>query len=158
MKKIVFFTLIADNLYRFSKKIINAKNVFYLFALILCIGFSLTSAAQVNSNIQTPTSINEDGTAPDASAMLDINASGKGVLISRMTLKVSQSTLPDLPFRSLRGYVSARPLSPLKRWRLTRVGTISAKPVASVMAPSNTSKLLTKTLRNSTISLWIPTN
>jgi len=40
---------------------------------------------QVTNNIQTPTSINDDGVAPDASAILDVHSTEKGMLVPRMT-------------------------------------------------------------------------
>ncbi|MCB0517665.1 MAG: hypothetical protein H6577_00750 [Lewinellaceae bacterium] len=41
--------------------------------------------AQVTNNLQLPTSINTDGSAPNASAMLDVQSNTKGMLVPRMT-------------------------------------------------------------------------
>ncbi len=46
--------------------------------------FSLEIFAQ-NNNAQLPTSINEDGTPPHSSAILDVQSSSKGMLTPRMT-------------------------------------------------------------------------
>ena len=41
--------------------------------------------SQTTNNLQAPTSVNTDGTAPDASAMLDVQSIDKGMLVPRMT-------------------------------------------------------------------------
>ena len=41
--------------------------------------------AQITNNLELPTSINEDGSAPDVSAILDVQSTAKGVLVPRMT-------------------------------------------------------------------------
>lgn len=51
----------------------------------ILIAFTTLSYSQTN-NSQLPTSINDSGLAPDASAILDIQSSNKGVLFPRMTL------------------------------------------------------------------------
>lgn len=56
----------------------------YLLLTCLLVQISFTAFAQ-NNNSQLPTSINEDGTPPDNSAILDIQSANKGVLIPRMT-------------------------------------------------------------------------
>jgi hypothetical protein len=56
---------------------------FPLLALLCLAPFFL--AAQVTNNLQLPTSINTDGAAPNASAMLDVSATKKGMLVTRMT-------------------------------------------------------------------------
>jgi subtilisin-like proprotein convertase family protein len=53
----------------------------FLFICLLFAAHSLFS----QSNIQQPTSINSDGAAPAASAMLDVQATDKGMLVPRMT-------------------------------------------------------------------------
>ncbi|MEK7257669.1 MAG: hypothetical protein AAB316_23130, partial [Bacteroidota bacterium] len=53
------------------------------FTFLFCIIASLFSFSQ--SNIQQPTSVNADGAAPAASAMLDVQATDKGMLVPRMT-------------------------------------------------------------------------
>ncbi|MEK7254548.1 MAG: hypothetical protein AAB316_07380, partial [Bacteroidota bacterium] len=58
----------------------NLKSIL-LFALCLAASLALFS----QSNIQQSTSINASGTAPDASALLDVSATDKGVLVPRMT-------------------------------------------------------------------------
>ena len=59
------------------------KNTFLHVAFLCLLGN--ISTAQLNSNIQMPTSINTDGSDPDNSAMLDIKSTTKGILIPRMT-------------------------------------------------------------------------
>ncbi len=41
--------------------------------------------AQVTNNLQLPTSVNSTGAAPDASAILDVSANNKGILVPRIT-------------------------------------------------------------------------
>ncbi len=61
----------------------------FLFGLFL---FAIKSHAQ-HSNIETPLSINEDGSDPNSGAILDIQSSDKGVLIPRVdTSTVAQPT------------------------------------------------------------------
>lgn len=60
------------------KKITLLSLAFFM----LLTGFS---HGQVNSNIQTPISINDDGSDPDASAILDIKSTTRGILIPRLT-------------------------------------------------------------------------
>ncbi len=53
------------------------------FSLCTCLlTFSLISAQP--NNFQLPLSINSDGSAPDGSAILDINSTDKGILIPRL--------------------------------------------------------------------------
>ncbi len=59
----------------------SAFFVVSIFIFALCSG---TLLAQHNTS-ELPTSINENGIAPHVSAMLDVNSTGKGVLIPRMT-------------------------------------------------------------------------
>lgn len=47
--------------------------------------FLSPSFAQVENNLEIPTSIRADGNNPDPSAMLDVQSTAKGVLIPRMT-------------------------------------------------------------------------
>ncbi len=54
-----------------------------LFAL--CLAFQLTLSGQTTNNLQMPTSINDDGTAPDDAAILDVKSTTKGMLIPRMS-------------------------------------------------------------------------
>jgi len=56
--------------------------LFLVFALMISAVF--TAQAQVKSNIQNPTSINEDGADPDDSAILDIQSLTQGMLVPRM--------------------------------------------------------------------------
>lgn len=54
--------------------------------ILLPLLFCLTAISLFSqSNIQQPTSINNDGSAPAASAMLDVQATDRGVLVPRMT-------------------------------------------------------------------------
>lgn len=53
--------------------------------LLLLLTLNQLSFAQTN-NFELPTSINEDGSAPDASSILDIQSTDKGVLFPRLTL------------------------------------------------------------------------
>ncbi len=54
-----------------------------LILLLSLLAFA--SYSQIN-NLELPTSINDSGLAPDASAILDVQSSDKGVLFPRMTL------------------------------------------------------------------------
>ncbi len=54
-----------------------------IFTFLFFIHTSLFSFSQ--SNIQQPTSINSDGAAPNASAILDVQSTDKGILVPRMT-------------------------------------------------------------------------
>ena len=58
-----------------------------LFSIAVFIGFWAinVSFAQVYNSVGIATSIDAAGTAPDASAMLDVKGSAKGVLVPRMT-------------------------------------------------------------------------
>ncbi len=60
-------------------------NINLLFPLVLCFSASFSLFAQTTSNIQQPLSINTDGAAPAASALLDVKSTDKGVLVPRMT-------------------------------------------------------------------------
>ena len=53
--------------------------------LAICLLASTFLTAQVTNNFQLPTSVNTDGAAPDASAILDVQATDKGMLAPRMT-------------------------------------------------------------------------
>jgi len=59
------------------------KNILILFVFII---FLSNAFGQIENNLQLPTSINTTGAAPNASAILDIDANDKGVLIPRMTM------------------------------------------------------------------------
>ena len=59
------------------------KTIYFLLATLLLAATCIN--AQVTNNLELPTSINEDGTAPDASAILDVQSTAKGVLVPRMT-------------------------------------------------------------------------
>lgn len=54
-----------------------------LIVIFSVLVFTLNS--QISSNIEMPTSINTNGVAPDASSILDVSATDKGVLIPRMS-------------------------------------------------------------------------
>jgi len=68
-----------------------------LFAILWLAPFFLT--AQVTNNLQLPTSVNADGSAPDPSAQLDVKSTGKGMLVPRMT--TAQRTAITSPATSL---------------------------------------------------------
>ena len=59
-----------------------------IYLLLICLGVFTSSLlqAQIHNNSEIPTSINDSGVAPEASAILDINAANKGILIPRMTM------------------------------------------------------------------------
>ena len=59
----------------------RSKNLFFIVFLI---GFYLQGSSQHN-NFELPLSINDDGAAPDNSALLDVQSTQKGVLIPRMS-------------------------------------------------------------------------
>lgn len=54
-----------------------------ILALLFCV--SQNAQGQTTSNLQTPTSVNASGAAPDASAMLDVQSTTQGMLVPRMT-------------------------------------------------------------------------
>ncbi|MCB0522478.1 MAG: tail fiber domain-containing protein [Saprospiraceae bacterium] len=54
-----------------------------LLAIFLLAATFLT--AQVTNNLQQPTSINTDGSVPDASAILDVQSTTQGMLVPRLT-------------------------------------------------------------------------
>ena len=57
-----------------------------LIFLTLCLLlFSAPNFAQIISNFQTPVSINEDGSSPNSSAILDVQSTAKGMLVPRLT-------------------------------------------------------------------------
>lgn len=57
------------------------------FSTLIAINIGIVSIwSQTNSNIQMPTSINENGIAPHPSAMLEIQSIDKGMLIPRMDM------------------------------------------------------------------------
>jgi len=56
----------------------------YLFFIMFMIGFFLEGNSQHN-NFELPLSINDDGSAPDNSALLDVQSTQKGILIPRMS-------------------------------------------------------------------------
>ncbi len=62
----------------------------YLFLNLLCLFLSAQLLAQHNIS-ELPTSINENGAAPDSSAILDLQAEGKGLLIPRMDMAARDS-------------------------------------------------------------------
>jgi len=59
------------------KTTITVKQKFLLFAAALLFG--------IQSYAQTGVAINTTGAGPDRSAMLDVSATNKGMLVSRMT-------------------------------------------------------------------------
>ena len=60
------------------------RNTIFLL-LAFCLLMANPFFAQTNSNIEQSLSIRADGTSPDASAMLDVQSTSKGVLVPRMT-------------------------------------------------------------------------
>ncbi len=63
---------------RFTRKPYDLKQVYFISTfIILFIGFGFISYAQV--------SINTDGSAPDASAMLDVKSTSMGIIFPRLT-------------------------------------------------------------------------
>lgn len=73
------------------------KHVYYLFISLLPLGFFAQSVG-----------INASGTAPNASAMLDVNANNKGVLIPNVALTSTSSASPiTTPATSLLVYNTA---------------------------------------------------
>ena len=75
-----------------------------IYVLLICLGVFTSSLlqAQVHNNSEIPTSINDSGNAPEASAILDVNASNKGILIPRMTM-ATRNAIPS-PAMSLMVY------------------------------------------------------
>ena len=55
-----------------------------LLAAVLTMVFQTRTTAQLNNNLEMPTSINEEGTAPDTSAILDLKSDSLGLLVPRM--------------------------------------------------------------------------
>ena len=68
-----------------------------ILLFIACSAASLPLLAQ--SNIQQATSINQNGATPDPSAMLDVQATDKGMLVPRMT--TAQRTAISFPATGL---------------------------------------------------------
>ncbi len=64
-----------------KQNIIKITHTIPLFLLIFCF---LTNVNAQYNNSELPTSIDANGTAPDASAMLDVQATDKGILIPRV--------------------------------------------------------------------------
>ena len=62
--------------------------------LILTFLIAAPATAQQPTNIQLPTSINTDGSDPDASAILDVQATNKGMLVPRMT-SIQRKDIPS---------------------------------------------------------------
>ena len=54
-----------------------------LLSSLFIVLFSISINAQHN-NSELPTSINDDGSAPDSSAILDLKSTSKGMLVPRM--------------------------------------------------------------------------
>ena len=81
-----------------------------------CLLTILPLFTQTTSNIQQPTSINEDGSAPDASAILDIQSTNKAFLPPRMDFKSIQAIpnpvagmmVYDNEFNCMRSYNGSR--------------------------------------------------
>lgn len=55
--------------------------------VIILLLLSPSIYAQLYNNFDVPTSINDDGTAPDASAQLDVQSTTRGMLVPRMSTK-----------------------------------------------------------------------
>jgi len=70
-----------------------------ILALCFILGTSSLSFGQTPSNLETPTSINDSGADPDASAILDVQSTTKGMLVPRMT--TSQRTMINAPANGL---------------------------------------------------------
>lgn len=79
----------------------SMKQIFLLFVALL---FSLPLFSQANSIFETATSISASGSAPDESALLDIQSTEKGILIPRMNL--SQRDLIVNPTQGLLVYLT----------------------------------------------------
>ncbi len=73
-------------------------------AVCLCLLVSSMGTYAQSNNFQLATSINDSGTAPDSSAILDISSSAQGMLIPRMT-KAQRDLISD-PATSLLIYQS----------------------------------------------------
>ena len=56
-----------------------------LLAALFTLALNIQTTAQITNNLELPTSINEDGAAPDSTAILDVQSSTKGLLVPRMT-------------------------------------------------------------------------
>lgn len=65
-------------------------NYRFFFLSLLLMG-SLPLFAQIHTNIDLPTGIKADGTAPDASAQLEVQSTEKGMLVPRMTTAQRQA-------------------------------------------------------------------
>jgi len=65
------------------KQTIMKHHIYLLLWLSLML--SLPLLGQLTNNVQLPTSINTTGNAPDASAILDVQSTSKGMLVPRMT-------------------------------------------------------------------------
>ena len=59
--------------------------IHYPFFFLLSIWAVVPCLSQITNNLQLPTSINTDGTPPDASAVLDVQSTTQGMLVPRMT-------------------------------------------------------------------------
>ena len=59
------------------------KNFIYILTILTFSTWHI-SYAQIYNNSQIPESLNEDGTAPDDSAIFDVQSTSKGILIPRM--------------------------------------------------------------------------
>lgn len=55
------------------------------FLLAICMLASTFLFSQTTFNLQTPTSVNADGSPPDGSAILDVQSTTQGMLAPRMT-------------------------------------------------------------------------
>ncbi len=63
-------------------KFLSYPNVIIIAFMLLLTPFYLNAQ---HNNSELPTSINEDGSAPDSTAILDVNSTSKGILIPRLT-------------------------------------------------------------------------
>jgi len=73
---------------------------YYTFSILFAL-FAFHANGQHN-NSELPTSINATGTAPDASAMLDVQSTTKGILVPRMS--TAQKLAIPSPARGLLVY------------------------------------------------------
>ena len=77
------------------------KPIYLTATLLFC---SLGLFSQINSTVEMPISINTAGASPDASAMMDIQSTDKGILIPRMTM--AERNAISSPAQGLLVYVS----------------------------------------------------
>lgn len=67
---------------------------YYILFSILCLTIITNPSKGQHNNFELSTSINTTGTAPDNSAILDINAPDKGILVPRMT-EIARNAIPN---------------------------------------------------------------